>query len=368
MTSFLLAFFLFHAGCAFDLSKFDSQESMRDYAKTIQEKSTESEQDILKTLLLERAHWHPEASSLLEEVEKRDAHSWRRLNGTQVRRLAGTQIEGMFYCDGGTKAECEAQQDAQCNTCVWDYDCKIHRCQDYNNQQTCCANAGKVITGCRWQKSMYNAGVMECAPNTCEKLIDEAGMTNAQKKTACDAAPGCTTLCTESTQKIRCYPGKAADYNCMCDLGSCSLKKPKAEAPTDASGRPSCTLMNCAKCMDGKKCSDKKEAGKTGGSCNQYCSGMVTTEAATECVYCGPKKSASCTPKHATPGPSCTAPTTTATTTSGCMASCSATAARCTSGYTSAGCMDTNAPSAAQQGAAISIGAAILAMTAFTLQ
>jgi len=383
MSAFLLALFLVPSANGIDLSRLETKDSAWAYAQEIQAKSTESEQTILKTLLGERAHWHPDAPSLLEEVDKRDGDNWRRLSAASGRRLPGYQVGAHFYCDGGTEAECKNQLDDQCKPCHWDFWCDKFKCSDYKNETECCGNAHARPTGCRWQKG-ENTNSMMCVENTCDNIIKQKDMSDADAETACNAASGCFYGCEGGLlgKTRKCLAGAATDYNCNCGdaSGTCEKKKAASGSLDDLSNAlsgPSCNIMDCAKCLNGKSCSDKKTAATKSDmtGCGDKCKELTQCDAETECLFCGLKKGAACTPSVASAPTTCAAgPPVVAEVKPACDKACKDAEARCPSSCSRRladtrrlgfKCYDKNAGSdagGAQQGAVITTGAAIVAI------
>jgi len=257
-----------------------SLRSMRQVAiKEVEAKASAEEIETLRTLLLARSKWHPDAPELLNNVLSRPSTMHKTMH---QRRLE-------VSCSEYTDSSCSTMADfkTECNPCRWENNqCEEARCSSYTDQATCCANANKVKGGCFWNQYSTpwgNSNAGECveqgdcgemAKGKCTETWGTAATQCAEAQSVCEAINGCKWSACGGCHKT--------SETCTCEAGSTTCSTGSDDAMGQAmlgllTGNTGCGITDCAMCMK-----DSSMSG-TSPTCE-----TVATKMTTECnAKCG---------------------------------------------------------------------------------
>jgi len=169
--------------------------------------------------------------------------------------------------------------------CVWNNEqsnCQPPYCGLYTSQDTCCANARNVPSGCYWMAHSDPEGSGHCSPMICSHM-DES---------TCASVTGCKVECDA------CSPEHFTDCDCSRDESH-----KRCEAPRQDLGllqMLDCPAMSCTMCLkglggaglglgsSGLSLDEGKVKELYTGECNANCTDIAQCEAEAVCLMSNP--------------------------------------------------------------------------------
>lgn len=325
-----------------------SLQSLKQVAKEVEAKASAEEIETLRTLLMTRSNWHPNAPQLLQNVLSRPS-------GMHGRALAAASCSASKDKETCTKT---ADPKTSCSACKWISGfCQPSSCSNYENQAACCANAGNVKTGCFWNSHAKGSGnttggcveLGDCgdmASGKCGSSFGMSATTCPEAQSVCKGITGC--------QWNSCGGCQKTGMTCQCDgdgMTSCTSGGSDggmAAMMAMATGNTGCGITDCALClkkdesgtmdMTAGKTSCDTYATRATSLCSAKCSKVVHTPAEAKCLaknsdLCG-QTVAEC--KVNAPPKSCVPTTSSAE--APCKEQCTAFDAKCESSGTNSSC------------------------------
>lgn len=318
---------------AANIRDFISPQGVNKVVQEVEAKASVEETEILRTLLWARSRWHPNAPQLLHNVLSRTSNV-----STPERRLASCH-------DNKDSATCPKMADkgTECSACKWaDGWCTSTTCGSYEDETTCCANAGKVKTGCYWNPHVKSFGKTgecvelgkcdEMARGKCKSSFDTDC---PEAQSLCEGLPGC--------QWNSCGGCQKTGTTCSCTDNGRTCQSSGGDLMGMLMGNTGCAIMDCVMCFKKEQSGDmdmsKKVTCAEYGTrattyCSSKCSAIVKTTSEAQCLakdqgMC-PQTVAEC--KAHTPTQSCktTAPSSSSTDMAqNCMNMCNSVKVKC---------------------------------------
>lgn len=183
-----------------------------------------------------------------------------------------------------------------------------HSCNHYTSQETCCANANKVQTGCFWNTDTSSCVELgDCAKMASGKcgdnLFGPAATECTEAQPVCENIPGC--------KWNACGGCVATGMECDCDNDNKVTQCSDTTAVMDTlTGNTGCTLTDCVLCMksgeDGQTnfmnppTCDEMVQMRTHSKCSSTCPSVIHDDAEAKCLLdsenlCGAKTLQGCT-------------------------------------------------------------------------